>query len=76
MMFTKSPPAKSSQTTLEAHGDNTYSTSSGFGEKMQHPTLGHALSHMARMHSPMPKKNIGGLKHMINKMLAEETKEQ
>ena len=44
-------PMKSSRTTLEAHGDGTYSTTSGYGEPVQHPSIGHALMHMAMLHS-------------------------
>ncbi len=76
MMTAKPKQEKSSHTTMEAHGDGTYSTSSGYGEKMQHPTLGHALSHMAKMHSPMANKHIGALKQAINQFLDEEAKEK
>ena len=50
-LMKQAPAMKSSRTTLEAHGDGTYSTTSGYGEPMQHSSIGSALMHMAMLHS-------------------------
>lgn len=44
---------KSSAITLHAHGDGTYHTTAGEygGKRTEHPSIGHALMHMAKMHS-------------------------
>lgn len=45
---------KGSSITLHAHGDGTYHTTSepfGNGKRTEHPSIGHALMHIARRHS-------------------------
>jgi hypothetical protein len=37
-------------TTLHDHGDGSFHTDSSEGERTEHPTLGHALMHMASQH--------------------------
>jgi hypothetical protein len=41
-----------SATFLHAHGDGTYHTEHEGGGRTEHPTLGHALMHMANHHEP------------------------
>lgn len=42
-----------SATFLHAHGDGTFHTEhEGGGERTEHPSLGHALTHMANHHEP------------------------
>ena len=38
--------------TIHKHADGTHSTETEGGEKMEHPTLGHALVHAAAHHEP------------------------
>ena len=43
---------KTTSTTLHAHGDGTYHTTSDYGGKrVEHASIGHALLHMAKKHS-------------------------
>jgi hypothetical protein len=45
---------KGSSITLHAHGDGTYHTTSGpfgDGKRTEHPSIGHALMHIAQKHS-------------------------
>lgn len=44
-------------TTMHDHGDGTFHTEHEDGTKTEHPSLGHALMHMAAKHAP-------GDKHM------------
>ena len=43
---------KGSFTTLHAHGDGTFHTVNSEGRRTEHPQIGHALMHLAKMHSP------------------------
>ena len=40
-----------SYTTLHAHGNGTYHSVSQAGKRIEHPSIGHALSHLAKVHS-------------------------
>jgi len=45
---------KTASTTLTAHGDGTYHTTNeswGGGKRVDHPSIGHALMHLAKKHS-------------------------
>ena len=45
-------PAKSGRTSIEAHGDGTYHSESGYGmDRVEHPTFGHLVAHLALKHS-------------------------
>ena len=62
MMKGEEKPAEKAETegaegdamTMYSHGDGTYHTERG-GEQMEHPTLGHALIHMAHHNEPESK---------------------
>lgn len=41
-----------SSTSLHSHGDGSFHTEGGAGERTEHPSLGHALMHMAHQHAP------------------------
>lgn len=41
----------SAETTLHDHGDGTFHTASHDGERAEHPSIGHALMHIAAKHA-------------------------
>ncbi|MGH9345053.1 MAG: hypothetical protein ACRD19_14995 [Terriglobia bacterium] len=43
--------AGAAETTLHDHGDGTFHTESHDGERAEHPSIGHALMHLAAKHS-------------------------
>ena len=45
------PGQDGAHTTLHDHGDGTFHTEGHDGEKMEHPSLGHALMHMHGRHA-------------------------
>ena len=49
----ENPNLKQSSITLHAHGDGTYHSETGGypGKRTEHPTIGHALMHIASLHS-------------------------
>ena len=75
-MMQRPPEEKTSSTSLHAHGDGTYHTESGYGNRTEHANFGEAFAHIAKKHTPMAHKNIGALKNSINQCLDEEAKEK
>lgn len=63
-------PSGGEHSELHAHGDGTYHTMDG-GQKTEHPSLGHALMHMAGKHEPdgthvhMHHDGMGVKSHMV-----------
>lgn len=41
----------SSSTTVHAHGNGTFHSDSGFGQRMEHPSFGHLVAHLASKHA-------------------------
>ena len=74
-MMGKPKEEKTSSTALHAHGDGTFHSESGYGNRTEHANFGEAVAHMAKRHTPMPHKNIPALKKAITQFMGEEGKE-